>query len=58
MCKEQKNNRKLERMKVMQIKESITEKEMDSNRMKRKRERETKEERKRTEMELHNCVLV
>jgi len=27
MCKEQKNNRKLERMKAIQITESITEKE-------------------------------
>jgi hypothetical protein len=38
MCKEQKNNRKPERMKAIQIKESITEKETDSKRMKRERE--------------------
>jgi hypothetical protein len=31
MCKKQKNNRKLERMKAIQINESITEKETDSN---------------------------
>jgi hypothetical protein len=45
MCKEQKNNRKLKRMKAIQITESTTEKkETDSNRMKKK----STEERKRT----------
>jgi hypothetical protein len=45
MCEEQKNNRKLERMNAIRIKDSITEKETYSNRMKRKTE--SKEERKR-----------
>jgi hypothetical protein len=46
ICKEEKKNRKLERMKAIQIKEIITERERESNRMKGKRE--GKEERKKT----------